>query len=130
MRSLPAWLWVALFGALGTLLRYAVALVLPRAHGAGFPWSTFAVNVAGCVAIGGLAAVFERSAVSSPAMRTALLVGLLGGFTTFSSVALDALRMVHAGSWGAVAAYVVATNVTGIAGAWISYRLCGVLLQS
>jgi CrcB protein len=123
MTAAPTWLWVALFGATGTLLRYALGLLLVRPDPRAFPWATFAVNIAGCAAIGVASGIFERTPVAAPALRTALMVGLLGGFTTFSSFALDGLRMASAGYLAGAVVYVVSTNVLGFAVAWLGHRV-------
>ncbi len=87
------YVWVALGGALGSVARYACSVGAARWLGAAFPWGTLFVNVAGSFAIGLLAALVAadgRPALGSDA-RAFLLVGVLGGFTTFSSFSLETL---------------------------------------
>ncbi|CAM5350095.1 Putative fluoride ion transporter CrcB [Streptomyces microflavus] len=80
---------VAAGGALGALARYGALVLWPTADG-GFPWTVFAVNVSGCALIGVLMVLtVERGRVTHPLVRPFLGVGVLGGFTTFSTYAAD-----------------------------------------
>jgi len=91
-RVTPAtWLAVGGGGALGAVLRWAVQLAMPS-RPAGFPWSTLAINVAGCLLIGFLAQ-WLPSRVPHPDLRAFLTVGVCGGFTTFSTFAVDAISL-------------------------------------
>ena len=100
-------------GALGSLGRYAVGLALP--HGAGaFAWSTFLVNVTGSLAMGLLVVWVLSMDEPHPLLRPFLGVGVLGGWTTFSSFTLDAHTMVTTGRPLLAAAYVVASFVVGL----------------
>ncbi len=96
-----SYLWVAVGGALGSMGRYAVGRAVARFGDGAFPWSTLIVNVSGSLLIGflaGLAAADGRAVLSSDA-RAFLLVGVLGGFTTFSSFSLETLDLVRDGHW-------------------------------
>jgi CrcB protein len=114
---------VFLGGGVGSVLRYAMVAVTDRlAAGdhanpsflAGLPFGTLAVNVLGSLLIGvagGLLLVGGASEDDvTQAWRLAVIVGLLGGFTTMSSFAGDAIRLVEQGRWGAALGYVVVTN--------------------
>ena len=115
------WLWIFLAGGAGAVLRYGLAGLVQGRAGADFPWGTLAVNVLGCFAIGWLATAAERS-VLAPELRIALLVGLLGGFTTFSTFGLETWRLLEdaelgralANGLGSVVACVIAV-VLGVA---------------
>jgi CrcB protein len=107
---------VAAGGVLGSLGRYAAGLALPHASGA-FAWSTLLVNVTGSLAMGLLMAWVWSMERPHPWLRPFLGVGLLGGWTTYSSFALDAHAMVAAGRGGLAAAYVVGSLVVGVAAA-------------
>ena len=111
---------VMMGGALGSGLRYWVALGLNPSVGDGLPWGTLLVNVSGCLLIGWLATL---NAVEHEAIRLGLLVGVLGGFTTFSSFGLETLRLFQTGQINLAIAYVLLSNAGGIAGAWIGFRL-------
>jgi CrcB protein len=104
---------VAAGGVLGSLGRYAVGLALPHVPGA-FAWSTFLVNVTGSLAMGVLVVWVLSMARPHPWLRPFLGVGVLGGWTTFSSYALDIHAMVHAGHGLVAAAYLVGSLVVGL----------------
>ena len=80
---------LALAGAAGTLLRAGCTAVAIRLVGVGFPWGTLAVNVAGSFAFGVLAGLARSRGLLGPVQESILLVGLLGGFTTYSSFAFQ-----------------------------------------
>ncbi|MFC0409046.1 fluoride efflux transporter FluC [Roseomonas elaeocarpi] len=80
---------VALGGAIGSIARYAVGILAIRWLGAGFPWGTMAVNVAGSAIIGLLGGAIASGLPMSNEMRLLAITGFLGGFTTFSSFSLD-----------------------------------------
>lgn len=114
---------IAAGGAAGALLRYWMAAGINRATGHGFPFGTLAVNMLGSLAMGMLFVVLvERSALSQE-YRALLLIGLLGGFTTFSSFSLETLQLVEGGQWLQALANVVASVVLCLALCW-----CGVVL--
>ena len=99
-------------GALGTYLRYVISgLVQPAGDGA-FPFGTLAVNVSGAL-IAGVATtlLLERTALPTE-LRTALFVGVLGGYTTFSAFSVETLALANAGQWG-YAALNIAVSVSG-----------------
>jgi CrcB protein len=116
------WLLVAGAGAAGTLLRYGMGGVLARATGGVYPWETLAINVLGCLAIGAVAGALDRGALIPPALRMALMVGFIGGFTTFSTFALELYRLGAAGQWAAAAGYAMLMNTVGSAAVWVGYR--------
>jgi CrcB protein len=109
-----AYLVAALGGALGALARWGVSLALPGTPG-GLPWGTLAVNLAGCLLIGVLLAVLPARFSPSTWLRPFLAVGVLGGFTTFSTFAVDVVRLGEAGAWPVALAYVAASVLGGAA---------------
>ncbi|MAY74306.1 MAG: hypothetical protein CMJ31_06190 [Phycisphaerae bacterium] len=121
---LPAFL-VFLGGGAGSLARYMIAVVVDNARArpgpAEFPIATLIVNVVGCAIIGSLAGW----AAGRELWRHGLLLGFLGGFTTFSSFGLDTARLLAAGAPGKAAIYVLATNVAGIGLAILGFYLSG-----
>jgi CrcB protein len=104
---------VAAGGVLGSLARYAVGLALPHVSGA-FAWSTFLVNVTGSLAMGVLVVWVLSMDRPHPWLRPFLGVGVLGGWTTFSSYALDTHAMVQVGHGPVAAAYLVGSLVAGL----------------
>jgi CrcB protein len=103
-------------------LRYVLGGWIARRTDGTFPWETVAINVLGCFAIGGLGAYADRGGLLSPAARTVLMVGVLGGFTTFSSFGLETYRLVAEAEWARAAGYVALTNVAGLGAVWLGYR--------
>jgi CrcB protein len=94
-------------GGLGSLARYGVGLGAMRVMGPGLPWGTFTVNVVGGLAMGCLVGVLAlRGGADQERWRVLLAVGVLGGFTTFSSFSLETALMIERKAYGLAAAYV------------------------
>lgn len=107
---------IAAGGALGSVLRYLLSAGTQQWVGRAFPLGTLLVNVMGCCAIGVLCVwLIERGSVGE-AWRSFWMVGVLGGFTTFSTFSLDAFELVQDGHMGRAVAYVVASFVLCLAG--------------
>ena len=117
-------LYAALGGAIGASLRYGVNVASMSMFGAGFPWGTMFVNVAGSLVMGGLIAVMADVWVTSQQMRVFLLTGILGGFTTFSAFSLDFVTLYERKEYGLAMAYAggtVALSLVAIfAGMWLA----------
>ncbi|MFM7109473.1 MAG: fluoride efflux transporter FluC [Planctomycetaceae bacterium] len=116
---------LAAAGAAGTLLRAGCTLLADRLVGHAFPWGTLAVNVAGSFAFGAIFALARSRGWLTGPQEVILLVGLLGGFTTYSSFAFQAVEMLAHGRTTAALAYVVATNVASLAAVWAGLRTFG-----
>ncbi|QAY77341.1 CrcB family protein [Sphingosinicella sp. BN140058] len=113
---MPNLLLVMLGGAAGAGLRYGAGQAALRAFGAGFPWGTLIVNMTGSLAIGVLAAVLLEDGVGGDrAAWLLLVVGGLGGFTTFSSLSLEMLSMAQRGQFVAAFAYAAGSVIAGLA---------------
>lgn len=119
--SLSALLWIALGGALGSVLR---ALVGHATSGARFPWGTLLVNAAGSLLIGWLMARLG-SLEPEPAARlqSLLIVGFCGGFTTFSTFSWQTLDQLLRGQWLAAALNVLLSLTVCLVTVWLGYRL-------
>jgi CrcB protein len=117
------WWWVFLGGGAGSLLRYLVEGWVHAAAGASFPWGTFAVNASGCFAIGALATWLGERSAATPELRSFLLIGVLGGYTTFSTFALETMRLLESAEWLRAGG-----NVLGSVGAGLAGVTAGVLL--
>lgn len=117
------WLLLALAGAVGTLARAAVTEAALRLLGPSFPWGTALVNVLGALAFGAIVAATRSRAALPPGIDVVLLVGLLGGFTTFSSYAFQAADLWQSGRHAAAAAYVVGSNALALLAVWAGLRL-------
>ena len=113
------WLLVAVGGAAGSVLRYAVGRLAAHYLGADTVVGTLAVNVAGSFALGLLAAVFMARSDWPLELRAMLTVGLLGGFTTFSTLAYDGVRLMSSGEYGRAGLSIAANLVVGLAAAYL-----------
>ncbi|HEV8479945.1 MAG TPA: fluoride efflux transporter CrcB [Candidatus Eisenbacteria bacterium] len=120
--TFPGWIALAACGAAGTLCRYALGGWMARATGGTFPWETCVINLSGCLVIGAIAAAVDRGAAIPPATRIAIMVGFLGGYTTFSSFGLESFRLLADAQWARALAYVALSNVGGLACVWAGYR--------
>lgn len=121
MKSL---LIVGLGGFIGAAARYkAGGWLLHQTMLEKFPYSTFAVNVVGCLAAGVLAGLVEKHEFFTADTRLFLFTGLLGGFTTFSAFGIDAIYLVRRGELVTAASYAGLSVVVGIAAVWVGFRL-------
>src|SRR5690348_4139150 len=114
---------IGLAGLAGTLLRYWLSGVVARQYGETFPWGTMAVNLIGCLAAGAVFFLTEERFVLSPNLRTVIMIGLLGGFTTFSSYGLQTFALLRDGEFGLATLNVVTSNVLGIFMVWVGYSV-------
>jgi len=108
-------------GALGSILRYGASLAIAERWGGTFPWGTLAVNVAGSFGIGlfaGITAV-EGLVLVPPTVRVFVMVGIFGGFTTFSSFSLQTLNLVQDGEWLAAGGNIVFSVVLCLLAVWL-----------
>ena len=111
-------LLVAIGGATGSVARYLTGLAMTRLLGPPFPWGTITVNIVGSFAIGLLAELVARKVSAPVEMRLLLVVGFLGGFTTFSSFSLDTLALVERGAALSAFVYVGASLVLSLGAAF------------
>jgi CrcB protein len=109
--------WLAVFagGGLGALGRYWIGGWVQSHAGVSFPWGTLCVNATGCLAIGVLATLLEERALLGPAARLFLIVGVLGGYTTFSTFGIETWRLIEAGEWLRATANAVGSVAAGLA---------------
>src|ERR1700687_3580681 len=114
---------VALGGALGSLLRYFVAGSVQSAAWPGFPWGIFVVNVSGGLAMGIITELAALKLNMTPEVRAFLTVGVLGGYTTFSTFSLDSVLLIERGSYVSAAIYIAGSALFSIlalfAGLWL-----------
>ncbi|HYE48225.1 MAG TPA: fluoride efflux transporter CrcB [Azospirillaceae bacterium] len=107
---------VALGGAAGSVARYLLTGLVAQWAGTGFPWGTLLVNLLGSAAMGVLAEAAATAWQPSEEMRALLAVGVLGGFTTFSTFSLDAAALLQRGEAGTALAYVAASVLLCVGG--------------
>ncbi|MDX2863112.1 fluoride efflux transporter CrcB, partial [Streptomyces scabiei] len=106
-------------GVFGPAARYGASLLWPTAA-AGFPWTTFWVNVAGCCVIGLFMVVITEGRPVHRLVRPFFGTGVLGGFTTFSTYAVDIQRLMEEGRPGTALAYLAATLLAALAAVWLA----------
>lgn len=111
-------LLVAIGGAVGSVCRYLTGLWMTRLFGPAFPWGTLTVNVVGSFAIGFLTELVARKLNASMEMRLLIVVGFLGGFTTFSSFSLDTMALMERGATVAAFSYVLISVVISLLAAF------------
>jgi CrcB protein len=114
-------LMVFLGGGCGATLRYLLSGWLNPESG--FPLGTFGVNIIGCACLGFAATAFAGPVMIRPEFRIAIVIGLLGGFTTFSTFAWETVSFGRDGQYLLLAGNVVASNVVGLAAAWVGHKL-------
>ena len=110
---------VAVGGACGALLRWWIAQGVYALLGRGFPFGTLVVNVSGSLAMGVVYVVFFERYDIAPEWRAALVVGLLGAFTTFSTFSMDTLLLIEQGEHARAGLNVVLSVVLCLAGGWL-----------
>lgn len=115
--------WIAIGGAIGTLARYWLNLFVTMRLGEQMPWGTIAINIIGSFVIGLFAALSEvggRADISSD-VRLFIMVGLCGGFTTFSSFSLQTLTLMLSGQPGRAIANVMGSVLLCLLAVWLGY---------
>ena len=120
---MPRILWIGLAGFAGTLLRYWLASEVAKRYGETFPYGTLAVNALGCLLAGSLFYLMYERFPASPAVQSAVFVGLLGGFTTFSAFGLQTFTLLREGEVLLALINIAASNVAGLLLVWVGYRL-------
>lgn len=121
-------LWVMLGGALGAGLRWWVGAALLRQLQAGFPWATLAVNIAGALAAGYLL-VRLHGHPQATLLRALLMVGFLGGLTTFSSLMVELLLLARHARPGLAVLYLAVSIAGGLSAVWAGARLAEASLR-
>ncbi len=132
---LQQYLVIGLGGALGSMLRFGLASFIDiervKAGGVIFPWGTIVVNISGCAFIGLFASLTapEGRIFMNPLARQFVMIGICGGYTTFSSFSLQTLSLAQAGQWGGAAANVLLSVVLCLLGVWLGALLGGAVNQ-
>lgn len=110
---------IAAGGGLGTVIRYLLSQAFPPGHG--FPWAIFVINVTGCFALGLLMVYLLDVWPPRRLLRPFLAIGLIGGYTTFSTYAAGVLTLIHHRALALATAYALASVMAGLVAVW-----CGV----
>jgi CrcB protein len=122
------WIAVAFGGAFGAMARYGLSTVLFDAASNKFPYATLTANVLGSLVMGILYVVIVEKAILSPEMRSLLMVGFLGAFTTFSTFSLDALGLWQNGHLDLALVYALGTVFLCLAAVTFAVWLTGLFL--
>ncbi len=108
------YLWVGVGGFVGANARYVVGRAVGDRLGDAFPYGTLVVNLIGAFLVGVVLTILTERLVAGPLWRQLIVVGFLGGFTTFSAYTFEAVALMDAGRWGAALRYVVGSNLLGL----------------
>jgi CrcB protein len=132
MQMFQQYLVIALGGAFGSMLRFGIGSWIDSGvtkTGSIFPWGTVMVNITGCFIIGFVAAISapEGRVYLSPLVRSFITIGILGGYTTFSSFSLQTLNLANDRQWGwsGAAVHVLLSVVLCLVGVWLGAALAG-----
>ena len=116
-------LLIGLGGGAGSMLRYAVGGWVHKLSGGTFPIGTMLINVLGCLVIGLLSGLFAGPVHIRPEYRAALMIGVLGGFTTFSTFGWETFAMANDGQFWRATLNVLLSVGLGLIAVWVGYRL-------
>jgi fluoride exporter len=124
MRTIVA---IGIAGALGTLARYGLDGLVSRRVPSSFPWGTFAVNMSGAFVLGFLMTLMSEQLTSAPWLRSALTIGLLGAYTTFSTLSYETYRLLEDGAVGLAAANILGSAAAGLLAVYLGVGLAKAL---
>jgi CrcB protein len=119
-------IYIGLAGAGGTLMRYWLSESIAKRFGETFPIGTLVVNLIGCFLAGLLFYLLLDRELVSPVVRTVVLIGLLGGFTTFSAFGLQTFTLMRDGAVGLALLNIGLSNVGGLMMVWVGYSVARV----
>jgi CrcB protein len=115
---------VMIGGAIGTACRYGLSsAIYSFIERPTFPYANLVINVSGSFVIGVLAELFDERVLVSPATRAALLTGVLGGYTTFSSFSYETFSLIRDGEWFRATLNAVGSVLLGLIAVWFGVRL-------
>ena len=105
---------IAVAGAIGALARYGLEGAVARRSPGAFPWGTFVVNVSGSFLLGVVFTLLTERWLGAPWVRSSLTIGLLGAYTTFSTLSYESYRLVEDGAYGLAAANLFGSLAAGL----------------
>ena len=120
---MPRLLLVGLGGFVGTIVRYWLSGVIAKRYGETFPWGTLAVNALGCFLAGLLFYFLFDRFLTSPTARSVIFIGLLGGFTTFSSYGMQTFTLIRDGEVSLALLNILVSNILCLFLVWLGYTL-------
>lgn len=109
----------------GGVLRYWLGILIQDWWSRGFPLGTLIINISGCLVMGFLATAWYGPALVRDEVRALVLVGVLGGYTTFSTFGRETLLLAQAGEWSRAGLYVAASVLLSLAGVWLGAIIAG-----
>lgn len=126
---MTAYVWIAIGSALGGVARYWCSLTAARLFGETFPWGTLIVNVAGSFVIGFFATLTgpDGRVFASSAARQFVMIGLCGGYTTFSSFSIQTLNLLQDGQWLQAGGNIAGSVVLCLLAVWAGYALAATI---
>ncbi|MGC1381926.1 MAG: fluoride efflux transporter CrcB [Candidatus Baltobacteraceae bacterium] len=130
MKPLLVFIAIGFGGAVGSMLRYGVTLWMVERTGPGFPWHTALINIIGSFFIGVVVAYTQSSIGFSPLISAFATVGILGGFTTFSTFSYDTLTLLSDGANSLAIAYCGGTVILGIFAAALGMAIARIALHA
>ncbi|HSD96222.1 MAG TPA: fluoride efflux transporter CrcB [Sulfuricaulis sp.] len=114
---------IAAGGAVGSVLRFWMSTWVHSFAGRSFPYGTLTVNVLGCLAMGFLFVLFVDRLSDNAVLRAGVLIGVLGGFTTFSSFSIETFNLIEQGAWFKAAANMASSLLLCIGATWVGVIL-------
>lgn len=123
------WLLVACGGAIGASLRYGAGLIIAKPQNL-FPWATWSINILGCFLAGVFFAFTQKYPTLQNETRLFLMVGILGGFTTFSSFGLETFQLIRQGQLPIALAYTVSSVILGVIFLAIGFYIFNMFLSA
>jgi fluoride exporter len=124
---MPQFLAVAIGGAFGVSARYGIDRAIERRTFSVFPWSTFVINLSGCLVIGVLVAALVDRHHTPAWLRVGLVMGVLGGYTTFSTFGQETFDLIESSRVDLAVLYAVSSVVLGVVAVYLGTRLGRVL---
>ena len=116
-------LLIALAGLVGTVARFGLSGMMAKRYGEAFPSGTLLVNLLGCFFAGLFYQLFEDRLSMNEGVRAVLMIGFLGGFTTFSAFGLQTFELLKDGALGLAMLNMLVSNVAGLCLVWVGYSV-------
>ncbi len=120
---MPVFVAVAVGGAVGAVARYGLDRLIERRSFAVFPWSTFTINASGCLLIGVVIAALVDRHQTPTWLRLGLVIGVLGGYTTFSTFAQETLDLIEEGRLDVATLYAFGSLMTGVLAVFLGMQV-------
>jgi CrcB protein len=129
---ISTYLWIAVGGALGSMARFWLAALVAEIMGPQFPWGTILINILGSLVIGFFATLTGPSGrmIASFNARAFVMVGICGGFTTFSAFSLQTLELARENHWLQASGNIVLSVVLCLIAVWVGHALAAVIIPA